>query len=180
MANTETIIVSQYTTIVGALDKMFTEIDLRSNGSLWRWKDSPFEGVGSCKYISKGPSESGLVGLAKENLLDLREHRAQQFPGSSPLSSCPYHRENHGCILGDLKSPFCIDHIDGYDPMAGYDELRDRFGIPSGQLQTDIGSILRSVLESKDPTQNNQFVSEAQNAISQMTEHVKRFPVIHD
>ena len=34
MAQTEAVIVSQYTTIVGALDQMFQEIDLRSSGSL--------------------------------------------------------------------------------------------------------------------------------------------------
>ncbi len=179
MVNTEATIVSQYTTVVGALDQMFQEMDLRSNGSLWRWKNSPFEGVGSCKYISKSPSESGLVGPARNTLIELRQQRVKDFPGSSSVSSCPYHRENHGCVLGNLKSPLCISHIDGYDPMAGYDELRDRFGIKSNHLTSDISWILRSILESNDPTQNSQFISEACNGISQMTQHIKRFPILH-
>lgn len=173
MSQTENVTASQYTKVVGALDQMFTEMDLRSNGSLWRWKDSPYEGVGSCKYISKSPSESGLVGPARQTLLNLRVQRAKEFPGSSSVSSCPYHRENQGCILGELKSPICISHVD----HPG--ELRRRFGIDGYQLTTDISWILRSILESQDPTQNNQFVDDAHQAVIQMTQHVKRFPVIH-
>lgn len=182
MAQIESVIVSQYTTIVGALDQMFTEIDLRSKGSLWRWEDSAYAGSGSCKYISKEPSESGFVGPTRRLFINLREDKAKEFPGSSSLSSCPYHRENHGCILGELKSPLCISHIDSPG------ELRPRFGIDGYKLTQDISWILRSVLESTDPhtkhvlespLQNNDFVAEACAAIEQMTRHVKRFPVLH-
>ncbi len=141
MSQIEAVIVSQYTTIVYALDQMFQEIDLRSNGSLWRWEDSP------------------------------------------------YHRENQGCVLGELKSPLCISHIDGYEPnYYRYDELQERFGIKSGQLTMDISWILRTILEAKDPynrnnlqspVENDTFVNNAYEAVLQMTNHVRRFPILH-
>lgn len=189
MSQIEAVIVSQYTTIVGALDQIFQEIDVRSNGSIWRWEDSPYAGVGSCKYISKSPSESGLVGPARQSLIELREQKAKDFPGLSPNSSCPYHRENQGRILGELKSPLCISHIDGYEPnYYRYDELQERFGIRSDQLAMDISWILRTILEAKDPynrndlqspIENDTFVNNAYKAVLQMTDHVKRFPILH-
>lgn len=182
MAQIEAVIISQYTTIVGALDQMFTEIDLRSNGSLWRWEDSPYAGSGSCKYISKEPSESGFVGSTRSIFINLREDKSKEYPGSSSVSSCPYHRENHGCILENLKSPLCISHIDNPG------ELRSRFGIDGYKLTQDISWILRSILESTDPNtkhilesplQNNEFINEAHLAITQMTKHIQRFPILH-
>jgi len=185
----EAIIVNQYQQIVGALDTMFKEMDLRSDDAAWRWQISA--GVGSCRYISKSPSESGLVGPAKASIIKLREQRAQDFPGSSSVSSCPYHRENHGCVLGDLKSPLCIAHIDSYDEtgVSNVDELNYRFRIKSASLRTDIDWMLRSILVAEDPfthqrldtpEENNDFVSKAHEAIRSMTQHVKRFPILHN
>lgn len=182
MPQIEAVIVSQYTTIVGALDQMFKEIDLRSNGSFWRWNDSPYAGVGGCKHINKSPSESGLVGSARNILIKLREQKEKEFPGSSSLSPCPYHRENHGCILEELKSPLCIEYVDNPE------EIKKRFGIDGSQLTHNIGWMLRYILESKDPhthmklespIQNNDFVHDAHEAITTMTQHIKRFPVLH-
>lgn len=183
MKEREASIVGQYTKVVGQLDEMFREIDTRSNSSLWRLTGGyGYNGVGSCKNVTKRRSEEELEGEAKDVLIKLRDARNQAKPGTSSLSSCPYHREDYGCVLAELKSPRCISHVD--NPA----ELAKRFGIDGDQLTDDIHWILSHILKVRNsetggsldtPTKNDGFVESASEAISQMTNHVRKFPILH-
>ncbi len=174
-------IVRQYTTVVGALDKMFSELDKRSHGALWK-KEGSLKGVGSCASILTYYTEKGLVGPASNKLLELRDLKSKNVPGIKSLKTgCDFHRQNMGCSLGELKSPFCISHID--DSW----ELGIVFGINGFSLEHDIKWSLASILSAKDPftnaqlasaLDNDRFVEEVSGAISLMTAHIKRFPII--
>lgn len=96
--------------------------------------------VGSCKYTNQEASEGGIYGPVRELLIQLREKRKEENPGYSNLSPCPYHRENSGCVLGNLKSPLCIGHIE----HPG--ELKKRFGIDGHELEHNIRWILDNIL----------------------------------
>lgn len=171
------VIVSQYRDVVGALDQMFGEMDLRSSVMAWRT-----DGYGSCLGVKKALSEQGLIGVAKERLIELREEKSRLNPKKEKSECrCPYHRVDSGCILGDLKSPLCIGFVD----FPG--ELPKRFGINAWRLRGDIEMILKAIL-TQDPDGNcsfeeemipaDEFVVLSKEAISKMTKHVQKFPLI--
>ncbi len=170
-------IVRQYTAVVGALDNLFLEMDLRSDMGLWR-----INGVGTCRNLNEEGARQGLGGPAKDTLILLRTRRAKDNPGLSRLTACPYHREGCGCILKELKSPLCIAAVENKD------EVWNRFKIKGQDLEDDIEWMLEGVLYQGVPPgtkhfnpnmPTSEFVLEALDAICQMTKYVKAFPVIH-
>ncbi len=163
----EVVIVGQYSRVVAALDSMFTVMRPRIAWEVWR-----VNGVGSC-HIDRETSEYGLNGPARDLIIDLRDIRNEAVEGERLDESvaCPYHRVWRGCVLGNLKSPICISHIDA--PW----ELSDRFGINGYALRGDIDEILETVLNGKA---DEEFVVLACDAVEQMTQYIKRFPVLPD
>ena len=160
--------VEQYRGVNKSLNQMFREMDIRSNTSSWRLRG--YENVGSCKGITKKHSQEGLEGIARGFLILLREERDATVPGSSKLTPCPYHRENHGCVLSELKSPLCISHID--NPA----ELKRRLNIDGDQLTEDIRWVLRNILTGNA---DDDFMQDAHQAVTLMTSHIRRFPILH-
>lgn len=170
--------VFQYRTVVGKLDEMFFEMDLRSEVMLWR-----ADGVGSCRAVDKPFSESYLEGKAKKRLIKLRDEKIKRVDLGYTPSFCPYHSLEKGCVLGNLKSPLCIAHVD-YPS-----ELQRRFGINGINLADDILLVLGVILrqdtkmiykEFGQDLNMNEFVELAVDSIKQMTNHIKRSPILDD
>lgn len=171
-------IVDQYCGAVGVLDQMFKDMDLRSEIEDWR-----VNGVGSCVYVmSKKSSELDFKGCAKTHLIKLREQRNSEVKGISNLSNCPYHREDFGCTLGNLKSPLCIGYIENYQT------LKKVFRIDGCQLYEDISWILEVILLQdgewikcyfpKPYPTIEEFYLLILDAIKQMNDHVVTFPIL--
>lgn len=160
----------QYREVVGALDVMFREMGLRSEVELWR-----VDGVGTCKQVGQFSSEDGLYPDIRVDMVRLREKRNLETAGENTLAACPYYRDNQGCVLGDLKAPICIAHVDYPD------ELRRRFGIDGYQLKKDIEWVL-AVIQRQDPysLQSEGFCHLTLSAIGQMTDHVRNYPVLDE
>lgn len=155
-------IVSRYRSVVGALDNMFKVIGLRSEVELWR-----VDGVGSCRNMDRESSEYHLGGPAKNELIRLREERNRNVPGKpSPLTDCPYHREGFGCVLGDLKGPYCISHIDR--PST----LKRQLRINGYELMQDIDQVLQSILLMGGTS------PDIVEAISEMTKYIETYPIL--
>lgn len=162
------ITVRQYREVVGALDVMFREMGRRSEADLWR-----VDGVGSCKQVGRFSSEDGFHPNIREIMIRLREERSLETLGENTLAACPYFRDTRGCVLGDLKAPVCIAHVD-YSA-----ELRKRFRIDGYQLKKDIEWMLK-VIQGQDPhsPQSEELSSVALSATNQMTDHVRSYPIL--
>lgn len=162
------ITVRQYREVVGTLDVMFREMGLRSEVELWR-----VDGVGTCRQVGQFSSEGGFCPDVREGVIRLREERNLQTAGENTLAACPYFRDNQGCVLGDLKAPVCIAHVDYPE------ELRRRFGIDGYQLKKDIEWML-NVIQSQDldSLKSEGFCHLALSAIGQMTNHVRHYPIL--
>lgn len=161
-------IIRQYHSVAGALNIMFKEMSVRTNGELWRLENSPYFGMGSCTHADREVAEWGVEGPAAEDMIKLRDERNKQIPGESRC--CPYHREGRGCTLGDLKGPVCLEHIDNPG------EIEKTFGIDPYQLTHQIRWVLRKILLGEA---NELFVKAAVVAANSMSEHVKIFPILH-
>jgi len=61
----------------------------------------------------------------------LRQERERRFGRpeahvwANPVSPCPYHNPDHGCVLATHKSPICLAFL----CREGIDHLRSRYGI---------------------------------------------------
>ncbi len=98
-------ITSQYLEVSAAAQRMFDALGSKIP-QMWQMP-GPYENVGSCRYLDKPTSETGLSGMAKDHLIELREAQNAQTPGHSELTDCPYHRTDSGCIpLENLKVRF--------------------------------------------------------------------------
>lgn len=155
------LIVRQYRAVVGALDNMFKEMSSRSEVMLWM-----VDGIGTCRNATREISEYKIVGSARDTLIALRDERNKQIPGmKGDLTECPYYRAGSGCVLGDLKGPYCIAYVDS--PFS----LRKFFKIDGDKLRDDIDLILLTILL-QDTTL--QFTQTALQAISTMTAYVTK------
>lgn len=169
MSNSQEIdrIIAQYRQTVGLLDSMFTVARVRTNKEIWR-----DNGFGSC-VLKKQDSEGGLIGPAKEQLITLREEKNRQYGGTSTIAPCPYHRENYGCVLKDLKSPCCIAHFD-----ADWD-WRRRFRIDAISLNEEIWTILSATLNGEalgDPSGVKRF----NKKVTLLTKQIAKHPLFNE
>lgn len=169
------LVVGQYSRLAGSFDQMFQVISplVTYTAALWK-QEGPYKGSGSCRDMDKHTSEVGLKGIAKDILVLLREERAQQIPGVSLVSDCPYHREEGGCVLKELKGPYCLAHMEA--PW----ELR-KFGIDGYRLSEHIDLWLGQVLTSESLAEaytNEIFVEERIIYVQGLTEVIKKFPYI--
>lgn len=169
-------IVSQYTAFAGLVDQMFREMGLRSEIEWWR-----YDGAGTCQGMTKKWVEQDLVGPAAKRLIELRELRNSRFEGKSTTSKCPYHRNNIGCVLKELKDPYCASHVD----VPG--RLKKTFGINGGQLMRDLhyvfGVILNQDLDAASKLLSGDvsmvdFSESANAAVSQIIRDVRRYPLL--
>lgn len=92
------IIIEQYTECTRALNELFR----MAPDQCWA-KD----GIGCCD-VDMGYAEEGLDGPAKTTLDMMRAARLDEE--NTTIHACPYHKENFGCILGELKAPRCAAH----------------------------------------------------------------------
>ncbi|MBI4018926.1 MAG: hypothetical protein HY364_01585 [Candidatus Aenigmarchaeota archaeon] len=165
--------VAQYRKIAGVYNLLWHEITVRTYNSEWR-KD----GVGSCG-IDKATSEDLLEGSCGSNIISLRERKNYETPGRS--MACPYHRPDRGCILEELKSPRCLDHVD-YRHDA---EIKERFGIEVPEMRTALRIIQLGGRNPKEgdfelkPHLNDDFVEETYRQTMEIINHVRNFPVLH-
>jgi len=167
-------IISQYRQVVGALDRMFVEMSKRTEWEKWR-----FDGFGSCGIL-QSTSEVGLGGIARNELIRLREE-VNAATGLSRVDgklTCPYHRANHGCVLGDLKSPLCIAWIENRD------EVSEKFSVDFYQFKQFVYGALGKILFTKEtdeslinPGDNEDFVAETLVKIESLTDRVLGAPV---
>lgn len=168
-------IVGQYVRLAGTIDLMFQVISprVKYTAALWR-QDGPFKGSGSCRDMDKYNSEIGLVGIAKDVLILLREERNRQIPGISLVSDCPYHRCEGGCVLKELKSPHCLAHME-----AAW-ELR-KFGQDGYLLSKNIGQWLRQALAAESLEEvyaRDGLINTRAFHIKCLTERIEQFPHI--
>lgn len=174
----------QYTQVVGALDHMFKQMSLRTTEELWRQPGDNF-GIGSCRPSAP---ETTFFGPARELLISLSEQKLRENPRPKTNSPCRFHSTT-GCILGELKSPVCITWIE--NPQ----ELRDRFNLDPKDLKEFISETNRRILLGSKPTkegypyyyqevplrpeENIEFVQQALEKIAEITEDIKKFPILH-
>ncbi len=169
-------IAHQYVAVAGALDRLWKEISLRTNNSLWR-QEGPYKGAGSCRDVDKALAEDLLSDFT---IIQLRDKRNYETPGK--VRYCPNHRVGKGCVLGDLKSPRCLDHIDdGHE-----EEIQARFGIclldmrdPLLQIQGGGTNRPRNGDYTLRPEVNDEFVRVTVAGIEHLTDYIKSFPVLH-
>lgn len=167
-------IATNYQVVVGALDLMFKEADLRLKQVLWREEDSIHKNVGTCRDMYREDSEWDLIGPARSYLIRLRDQRNREVPGRATLTHCPYHRRETGCVLRGLKSPACIGYID----YPG--EFQERFRVDVPSLKRENSRALECILENQGPDGQgiDEFVQDTLGVVKQLTEHIKKHPIL--
>jgi hypothetical protein len=170
-------IISQYREITGALQHMFQVMSPRVKYELWKYvrPTDEYHMVGSCGNQDRESSEEELVGIARNTLIELRETRNAEASGESELTDCPYHRTEGGCVLGDLKGPYCIGHIDSPS------ELNERFGLSGYGMMRVIKENLAKILSAQTPEEignNRALVESFREQIEATTEHIETFPML--
>ncbi len=167
-------VVEQYKGVVGALNIMFEVMDERSEVQAWRE-----DGIGSC-ILGWNAAEIGFFGPAGVDLVQIARGRNSEVKGISS-DACPYHRVSRGCTQGDVKNSVCAAYIDYPD------ELNSRFKIDGKRLSVDIFWILMGILKQEPalyrrdfdiPPSAEEFYELSLDAVRQMTEHIRSFPVL--
>lgn len=167
-------IIDQSQRVVRAWNNMFAEISSRTVGEEWKR-----DGIGSCGYHDY--SSPADYGIAKERIVELMEerNRTNSLPRVEGRYACPYHRANFGCVLGDLKPPICVGHIEN----AG--EVKGKFDIVRLDHVYEVFKVLRRIHFSKTnnekevaPEKNEDFVREVIGNIHAKTQYIKTFPEV--
>ena len=111
------------------------------------WKKN---NIGCCG-VNKNIADYGITGHASERLFNLREERRLQTVPENPEpdSRCPYHTTESGCVLEELKSPWCAAYTCA-KPSVKYDTPYVYF-------------TLSSILEAQFPEDNQQLIKEFKN-----------------
>lgn len=167
-------IIDQSQRVVHVWNEMFAEISSRTVGEDWK-KD----GIGSCGYHDySSPID---YGISKERMVELMEerNRTNSLPRVERVNNtCPYHRADFGCVLGDLKPPICVGHIE--NPR----EVKEKFGIDHYDHVMEVFKVLRRIHFTKttneaevNPEENEDFVRKTIEKIHATTEYIKTIPV---
>lgn len=176
----EKYIVEQYRTVAGVINTFWREVSLRTLSSSWR-QEGPDKGMGSCAAVYKDLSEDLLDGPAYSRIIRLRDELNFETPGESGRCPCPYYREDKGCILGGLKSPRCLDHID----WGINSELVERFGICFTHVKEPLKRVLLGGINPQvgdyeiKPEVNNGFVKTFCEGAQATIDYIKTFPILH-
>lgn len=176
-------IAHQYVAVAGALNRLWKEISVRTTQESWRKDESTpwgsYYGAGSCRDVDKALAEDLLDGPAQFDIIQLRDQRNYRTPGETRF--CPNHRVGKGCVLGDLKSPRCLDHIDG----GHHEEIQERFGICLLDMRVPLLQIQGGGRNPRNgdymlrPEVNDEFVRVTIAGIEHLTDYIKTFPILH-
>lgn len=170
----EMYVIRQYQAVAGAFDQLWKEISLRTNKGEWRE-----DGVGSCR-IDKPLSEDLLDGPVSLKIIGLRERKDHETTGWTG-HACPYHRPGQGCILGNLKSPRCLDHHD----YQHDEEIEERFGLCIMDMRAPLARILmggwnpKTTVAELKPQVNDELVKTMVAGTQAVIDHIKTFPILH-
>ncbi len=165
-----------YRCIAGAFDRMWQATNLRTKSASWRR-----DGVGSCHYVYD--DSFGLVilnypKLIRARLEELADQRSWEVPGQSNIT-CPFHRRNKGCILGDLKSPLCLDFFDD----GQEEEIKENFGItiPPSKDILEIAGLAGTLIYmgiKLDPAFIRSVIRGTLKEVRQVTAYIETFPIL--
>lgn len=168
--------VERYTRFLSVANLMFGELSLRTTDEPWR-----MDGVGSCTVSESFINQSiDLDEPAGPTFIRVIRQVNRSTAGVTRDDACAYHREDVGCILREFKPPVCISWVDNKK------ELKARFGIDGDKLQDDLYEIALRLASGAaeirledDYFSIEEYTEAACEAVDKMTEHVKKFPVLH-
>lgn len=154
-------IIGRYRRVAGAFDNLWQAISVRSNQNAWRLES---RGIGSCS----GDSGLSIFGPARPDIFELRKRRNQETEGIRLAKACQFHRVGRGCVLGDLKSPLCLDYVDS---LHG-DEIQSRFKIGILKMEPTLLLILSG-------NTSDDLVQAAVEKIQNRIDYIETFPILH-
>ncbi len=154
-------IIEQYRRVAGELDKLWKAISVRSNQNAWRLES---RGIGSCHE----DGELSIFGPARPDIFELRKRRNRETGGIRLANACDFHRAGKGCVLGDLKSPLCLDYIDSYHD----DEMQKRFKVGMFKMEPTLLFILSG-------NASDGLIQTAIEKIQNRIDYIETFPVLH-
>lgn len=154
-------IIGQYRAVAGEFDRLWKIISVRSNKNAWRLES---RGIGSCS----GDSGLSIFGPARPDIFELRKIRNRETGGISLSEACQFHRAGRGCVLGDLKSPLCLDYVDSRHG----EEMQKRFKVGMFKMEPTLLYILSG-------NADNQFVRMTVENTQNMISYIETFPILH-
>lgn len=154
-------IIGQYRTVAGEFDRLWKVISIRSNHNSWRLES---RGIGSCS----GDTGLSILGPARPDLFELRKRRNRETDGIRLAKACGFHRAGRGCILGDLKSPLCLDYV---DDRHG-DEMQRKFKVGMFKMEPTLMHILYG-------NADDEFVRMTVEKTQSMIDYIETFPILH-
>lgn len=171
-------VVELYQQVAGAMNELYFAILERTTYKEW---EDPFRmnpedrGIGDCHLSTADSAQE----IEDEALLKLRTLRSAETPGPQFGHVCGHHRIGVGCILGDLKSPFCLRYF--RNPLL--DEMRRRFGSAAfNQFDTARSQAMKTlkIIQEPDVTlmRKETLVQEVISLIHKAKESVELFPTL--
>lgn len=174
-------VVLQYRAVAGVFEIFWREVGVRTDKALWRL-DGPYKGSGSCRNVDHELAGDLIGGIGSSLLFAQRDWKNFQTEGAQ--KNCPFFRVDQGCVLGNLKSPRCLDHVD-YEQGK---EIENKFGFKVPDMRApleriQLGGMTREEMESGiyevKPNVNDDFVMSTIDEWMERVEYVKTFPVLH-
>lgn len=154
-------IIGQYRKVAGEFDNLWRAISVRSNKNAWRLES---RGIGSC-HEDGGLS---IFGPARPDLFELRKRKNRETGGVRLAQACQFHRAGRGCVLGDLKSPLCLDYVDSHHK----DEIQRRFKVSMFKMEPTLLCILSG-------NADGNFVQMTVEKTQNMIDYIETFPILH-
>lgn len=170
--------VELYQSVAAAMNQLYFTILARTKYKEWEdpFKNNPEDlGIGDCHLSTEDSAQE----ITDEAILELRNLRSAERPGPQFRHACGHHRIGKGCILDDLKSPFCLRYF--RNPLL--DEMRRRFAqAPFTLFETARRLAMKALRE----IQNEQLSLSEKEALTKetlihiriATEAIKPFPVL--
>lgn len=140
-------VVELYQQVADVMNELYFAILERTTYKEW---EDPFRmnpedrGIGDCHLSTADSAQE----IEDEALLKLRTLRSAETPGPQFGHVCGHHRIGVGCILGDLKSPFCLRYF--RNPLL--EEMRRRFGADTfGKFEVARSHAMRTLKDVQNP-----------------------------
>lgn len=156
--------INRYQEIAGAYNDLWKAIYLRTETK--SWENDP-QKLGSCA-ISDIDSLQGMPDLILADMAELRNRRSNETSGGRNSIGCPHHRKESGCVLEELKGPYCIDYVDFYLD----DEIEERFGL----CLMPIMPYLERVVSVEEEDLSSRVIS----SMIQVQEFIETFPILNN
>jgi len=169
-------VIRQYQRVARAFNEMLEAIDAKTDGAAWK-KD----GVGSCR-VSPHLFETYLDGVVTGDIERLWDAKDADNPDldESDNRRCQFHRIGTGCILGDLKSPRCLSHIDGNNVT----EIETKLGTKLPEIKQPLLTIQLGGMDVTGegcvlhPDLNDKLVEDTVQSATEFTAKVRELPTI--